>query len=316
MNTNQAGSIAIASARDLESGYRHSLYAASFEEFGVPLHLPGSDGWLLERSIPGSNRTDAMGCYPLFSCRDWHALRADLRELEGKLVSVSLVSDPFAPVDQGSLASAFKFVIPFKRHFVTDLSIAREQAVSKHHRQCARKAIKQVEVSVWENPAEFVDTWSHLYGVLSRKHSIKGMRRFSRNSFEKQLRVPGTVILAATHQDEVVGATWWFLQDDVAYEHLAAFSETGYRLMASYALVWAALEHFRGRAAWLHLGAAAGLNGDTRDGLTFFKCGWATGTRTAYLCGRILDPREYAVLVDRGRAGTSYFPAYRAGEFG
>ena len=43
-----------------------------------------------------------------------------------------------------------------------------------------------------------------------------------------------------------------------------------------------------------------------------FKRGWATGTRTAHFCGRVLDPERYAQLA--GAAATSYFPAYRAGE--
>ena len=39
--------------------------------------------------------------------------------------------------------------------------------------------------------------------------------------------------------------------------------------------------------------------------------------RTAYFCGRIFDPAKYAQLVELNRVGpTSYFPAYRRGEFG
>jgi hypothetical protein len=56
---------------------------------------------------------------------------------------------------------------------------------------------------------------------------------------------------------------------------------------------------------------------NAEDGLSFFKKGWSTGTRTAFFCGRILDPERYAQLATaRGVAGTDYFPAYREGEFG
>ena len=52
-------------------------------------------------------------------------------------------------------------------------------------------------------------------------------------------------------------------------------------------------------------------------GLREFKRGWSTGTRPAYLCGRILQPQRYAELAEeRGPGERSYFPAYRAGEFG
>jgi hypothetical protein len=59
------------------------------------------------------------------------------------------------------------------------------------------------------------------------------------------------------------------------------------------------------------------LDNLTDDGLSRFKRGWATGTRTAYLCGRVLDRREYERMVRAAGAGTTaYFPAYRTGEFG
>jgi hypothetical protein len=67
---------------------------------------------------------------------------------------------------------------------------------------------------------------------------------------------------------------------------------------------------------FLNLGAGAGL-GPSADGLSRFKQGWSTSTRTAYLCGRVLDRDAYDRLVrDSHRGGSDYFPAYRAGEFG
>jgi hypothetical protein len=47
-----------------------------------------------------------------------------------------------------------------------------------------------------------------------------------------------------------------------------------------------------------------------------FKAGWATGTRQTFLCGRILQPDAYDSLSAERVAGkTTYFPAYREGEF-
>jgi hypothetical protein len=108
----------------------------------------------------------------------------------------------------------------------------------------------------------------------------------------------------------------WIREADVAYYHLAGYTEVGYRHKVSFALFWTALEFFSDAVHWLGLGAAAGLQPQSDDGLTRFKRGWATGTRTAYLCGRISDHRRYASLVRAaGTTGTPYFPAYRADEF-
>ena len=54
-------------------GYLHPMYAQSLIEYGTPLELPFSKGWILKRSIPGTNQFDGMGCYPIFACQDWSA---------------------------------------------------------------------------------------------------------------------------------------------------------------------------------------------------------------------------------------------------
>ena len=115
---------------------------------------------------------------------------------------------------------------------------------------------------------------------------------------------------------ETVGMHLWYVSGEVAYSHLAASSERGYGLMAAYALHWFAIGCFAGRLAALDLGAGAGI-GEDSSGLSRFKKGWSTGTRTAYFCGRIFDPDGYTELTrSSGLPQTNYFPAYRAGEFG
>src|SRR5207237_160064 len=106
----------------VESGYAHPGYAASLLEFGRPRALIQSGGWILERPIPGANARDAMGCYPIFSCRDWSLLKSDLVELSGDLVSLVLVADPFGNFTEKLLGDTFKDLLtPFKEHFVIDL---------------------------------------------------------------------------------------------------------------------------------------------------------------------------------------------------
>jgi hypothetical protein len=69
------------------TGYLHPGYAESLAEFGKPRPLPRCGGHLVAREIPNTDWMDAMGCYPLFYCRDWTRLREDLEGLCDRLVS-------------------------------------------------------------------------------------------------------------------------------------------------------------------------------------------------------------------------------------
>ncbi|HEY0014582.1 MAG TPA: GNAT family N-acetyltransferase [Allosphingosinicella sp.] len=301
------------------NGYLHPDYTASLAGFGRPRHLPLSDGWILEREA-GEGAADAMGPYPIFACRDWSALHRDLDALaETGLVSLGLVADPFGDWSEDDLQRCFPDrLIRFKDHFVADLGEVRPETLSKHHRYYARKAMRDVEVDVFPgDPADFLDDWAALYGTLTERHGLTGIKAFSRDAFAAQLRIPGMVVLRAREGETVVGAHLWYVQGDVAYSHLAALSDRGYALNGSYALYWFAIEHFRERVRWLEIGAGAGTSTDADDGLTRFKRGWASGTRPVWFCGRIFDAERYAALTAaRGLADAAYFPAYRAGEFG
>jgi Acetyltransferase (GNAT) domain len=299
------------------TGYLNPLYAQSLSGFGYPRLLPESRGWVLERAIPGYEARDAMGCYPLFACRDWSRLSLDLSALEGDLVSLVIVTDPFGDYTLADLDECFTRVIPFKEHYVVGLSQPSEAAVSKHHRYYAKKSLQKVTVEACADPLQFLDDWVDLYGELTQRHQLTGIHAFSREAFEKQLIVPGLTMLRAVYEGETVGAHLWYVQADVAYSHLAAYSPAGYQLMASYALYWSALDYFANRAKWLDLGAGTGTKNDTTDGLAEFKRGWTKDTRTVYICGRILNPEKYEMITaGEGISATEYFPAYRRGEFG
>ena len=301
------------------TGYMHPAYAASLAEFGAPRELPRSGGWVLERDIGGEAGRDAVGCYPLFSCPDWARLREDLEEIGDGLVSLALVADPFGDYDEAYLKECFPEVaVPFKQHFVVDLGRPPEESVSPHHRRNARRAAAEVDVEECARPADFLDEWHALYGVLAARHDIGGVAAFSKESFAKQLEVPGVAALRAVRDGETVGMLLWYVQGDVAYYHLGAYSERGYELRASFALFSQAIELFARRGLrWLNLGGAAGAGPGEASGLERFKRGWATETRTAYFCGRVFDRRRYDEIV-RARGvppETAYFPAYRLGEF-
>jgi hypothetical protein len=300
------------------SGYAHPAYAESLNGFGIPTELPGSKGWILERPITGFDYCDAMGCYPIFVCQDWSQLSADLGRVGKSLVCLSLITDPFGAYDTTYLRQCFRDVVtPFKEHFVADLSRPFDEFVHPHHRRNARKALREVSIAECANPVTFLDEWTVLYGTLVERHRITGMAAFSRQSFARQLTVPGIVAFRAVHDDATVGMLLWYEQGDRAYYHLGAYSPLGYELGASFALFDYSIRYFAERHfQWLNLGARAGLETPEASGLSRFKQGWSTGTRTAYFCGRIFDRNKYQELVlAKNVPLTEYFPAYRMGEF-
>jgi len=289
------------------------------DEFGIPTELPGSNGWILKRSVPGLDSYDAIGCYPLFACQNWSQLKGDLETIEDGLLSLSLVTDPFGEYDETYLRECFPAVtIPFKEHFVVDLSRPRDTFMHAHHRRNARKALLELAVERCPNPSAFLNDWTALYKTLIHRHHIKGIAAFSSESFARQLRVPGIVVFRAIHNNTTVGMLLWYEQGNRAYYHLGAYSLRGYELQASFALFKYSIDYFAKQGfAWLSLGGSAGATADRETGLSRFKQGWSTGTRTAYFCGRIFDQKEYHKLVRAAHVSpTTYFPAYRAGEFG
>ena len=298
------------------TGYLHPLYAASFAEFGIAYELPECGGWIIERNIPGSTDRDAMGCYPIFCCRDWNLLPRDVANLEGKLVSLALVTDPFGNFRLHDLMQYFDICIHFKDHYIADMSQPIDKIISKKHRINARRALRKLVVDACLDPHSYVDEWARLYACLIERHSIQGIRKFSKSVFESQLRVPGVVYFRVLFDDRLVGGQIYYLQNDVAYSHLTALTDEGYTLRASYAAQWAAMEYFAGKVSWLSLGGGAGLNHTGDDGLANFKRGWASGTRPVYFCAQILDRQKYTELA-RAAANpdSTYFPLYRAGEY-
>jgi len=297
--------------------YLHPSYVGSLAGHGSPRRLTNSGGWILEREIPGSHRRDAMGPYPVFCCDDWHGLAADLDELrDSGFVSVVAVTDPMLDAATPAELGAFDVARPFKTHYLTDLTVPSEQAVSGHHRSCVRRAARKLD---WDRPHDtpaHLEEWCALYEHLAARHAITGLRRFSVEAFRAMLALPGAILMRALYQGKVVGAQLFLIHDNVAHAHLAAFDETGYRLGASYLLDWAALDELRHRVRYINWGGGAGLAETDTSGLAQYKQGWATDRRITYLLGSILDRAAYNRLTGLDNADSSYFPAYRTGEFG
>jgi hypothetical protein len=298
------------------TGYKHPDYALSLQEFGKPRELRRCGGWILERPIIGTPYTDAMGPYPLFSCQEWSQLHADLDEVDSNLVSIAMVVDPLAGCSLEYLRRCFKdIVIPFKHHFIVDLSQPLAKFVRRRHARYARRALERLSIEKIEEPDRMLDDWMYLYTYLIKIKDIKGIQAFSRASFSRQFSVPGLVMFRASHNEKTLGMTLWYVQKDMVYGHLTAFDPAGYDLHASHGLFWTSLEYFKAQGMrLLDLGGSAGLSEHGDDGLSTFKRGWSTGTVTAYFCGRILDRDKYAQIVEaQGVVHADFFPAYRNG---
>lgn len=301
------------------TGYASPEYAQAFSGSGLPLHLKNANGWLLKRAIADGSYYDAMGCYPLFSCSDWRLLGEDLNSLYGDIISLFLVTDPFGNWDEALLSTIFTTICnPYKQHYVADLSIPATAFVTPHHQRNARKALSRLSVETVVSPdEECLNAWCKLYATLVTKHGINGLTCFSKGIFSMMMSVPGLMIFRARSDESTIGMLLWYVQGEVAYYHLGAYSEQGYKLKASFALFDAAIKYFsQNGVRWLNLGAGAGLSGSGDDGLSRFKEGWSTGTKPVFFCGQIFNHSAYDQLVAvKHPEAVNYFPAYRAGEF-
>jgi hypothetical protein len=299
-----------------QAGYCHGRYAASCEAWGKPRHLEHSDAWIIQRQIPLHNLYDGMGCYPLFCCQRWENLASDFNELHEDLVALSLVTDPFGNYHPRLLSTLFDRVLPYKEHFVADLSLPLEQFTSARHRKYGRKVLRSVSVEVCADPCSHLDEWISFYNHLCERHAISGLRRFSKQAFMAQFNVPGFVMFRAADAMGTLGFDLWYVQGDVAYAHLVGISQRGYETHVSYGMKLFILSYFAGIVRWVNLGAVPGASSAAGNGLADFKRGWSSGTRTAYFCGKVFNRSAYEGLVRAtGNQEESFFPAYRAGEF-
>jgi hypothetical protein len=297
-------------------GYLSEKYAQSLSELGTPLFLEESQGWIIKRSI--NHYYDGMGCYPLFCCQDWSKIPLDITQIKSEIISLALVADPFGNYRENDLRKTFSDVcFAYKEHFVIDLKKDKKDFVIEHHQRNAKKALKLLQIQSNQEGESYLDNWNRLYNNLIEKHNIKGISKFSPKSFEKQLQVSGLQVFSAIYGSETIGILLWYIQNDIAYYHLGAYSELGYIYKASFALFWYAIDYFCAKGLnWLNLGAGAGFKNDQTDGLTRFKKGWSTETKTAYFCGKIFDLYKYNELIKfHDLKNTAYFPAYRFGDF-
>lgn len=230
-------------------------------------------------------------------------------------MSVTAVAEPLGAPGAAALADAFPDLVrDFKLHYVADLTTDEPRRLSDHHRRRLRKLPAELRAERIDPPSAALDDWGSVYAGLIRRHDIRGIATFSRESFAAQLAVPGCVAWRAALAGETVGMALWYRDGEDAWYHLGASSDRGYEVGSAYAIFRAALADLAASGVRrADLGGAAGIADDPSDGLARFKRGWSTSTVVARLCGRILDRDAYDRLSRaRGAGPGEYFPAYRS----
>lgn len=301
----------------LGTGYSSEDYARSLSEFGTPLELPNSQGWVLTRQIEDTDYRDAMGPYPLFSCANPAGLTQDIKELDPELASIVLVTDPMVDFDKEMLSTTFPDIcIPFQEHYVIDFTKMTTANLKRHHRRAAMKALSELEIEVIEDPDSFLEDWLRLHSHLVHRHNIRGIRRMSREVFKRQFEIPGMVMIVAKRRGVPVAAMMNFIQGDCAQGHILGCTPGGYASSALYGILWHSFEVLGEKVQYYNLMGVPGEGTNSGENIQYFKSGWTSETRTSYLCGRIINHEKYNELSElKGKQQASYFPKYRQGEF-
>lgn len=299
----------------MNDGYFSKTYINSFSDSALPIYLKNSNGWVLKKNIPNSKFSDLTGCYPYLCCQNWEYLAKDLNGLNlTDIVSMSFVTDPFAKFNDEALCSSFDFVKPFKNHIAVNLSNYSLDQITKHHRKEIKRSLnKGVKVELCKDPISYLHEWNQFYKELIKKHKITNNSNFSLNSFSHQLKTPGLFMFRAYKNDETIGFSLWYANNNTVNYHLSASNHTGYNFGASYALMSTSLSYFKNIGIkYAGLGAGAGLQNKTNDGLVKFKSGWSDITRPTYFVGKIINPLAYQSLSQMHNIKKfDFFPAYR-----
>ena len=296
------------------TGYLSPAYAQSFAEFGEIVVLPESGIPLLKRPI-ADDLFDLVGLYPYTMCADWTKLRLDRPFLEKSgAVSVVFVVDPFAAPGCLQALEGFSVLRPMKTHLVVDVGSDWRSRTSATARRYVRKARELQTFARVPADSHHADALWAMYQTTIRRHAVTGLARLSRDAIARQLDVEGAVLVLATQGPRMLGAILGYRHGETANAHLFFLSQGARAAHSSYGLIDATLAAFEDIGCrQVNLGGVAGARDDPSGGLYRFKQNWAGETRTAFLCGEVLQPQAYATLAQRsGNPQEAYFPRYRA----
>lgn len=265
-------------------GYQSKQYAYSLKEWGEPIHLPAMNGWVLKQ--PGV----VTNLYPFFSCRNpinhscsWNDI--EFLKRDKSIKDLVLYTDPllntnsFVPYSyslaDGFLYKQFSKIEKNQPHYIVDFS--KELVFSHNHWDNIRTFAKSgYEVNQrtlnFINRYDYADHFYELYQNTIKRNNIEGIAKFSRESFRRQLEVPGLVIFEVLDKKTKlpIAIRTFYLQNNDLYFHLAAASPKAYHISANHALVYEAINWCR------QMGIDKLLLGTgPTEGLKSFKLGFA-----------------------------------------
>ncbi|MBN8532333.1 MAG: GNAT family N-acetyltransferase [Alphaproteobacteria bacterium] len=291
--------------------YASAAYAAAFAPL-EPVWLPHAATHVLKRLIPGTEHHDAMGCYPLCVMRADSGIKEDFEILKRHgCVTLVAVTDCLSQPDEAFLSAHFDRCRRYKTHYVHDARLANAD-YSKHHRDRIRRARKSCETRV-VNLADHLDAWMECYTTLVKKKNITGIQNFPREYFAAVAAMPEAVTIAAFVDGVFASGHIWMRHEGLAYAHLAASTELGYKLRCAFPIYDDAIQMLKADHI-IDFGGGAGAEESEADGLRDFKKGFANAEKRNFLCGKILNAELYQSLCNvRGvDPDAAFFPAYRS----
>jgi len=236
--------------------------------------------------------------------------------LREQLVCVNMVLSPLSEFPVDEFRNSLDIFYPYKNHYILDTSTPLTISVSKNKRRGALKALKTLSVDLVKAPNIDLDEWIYLYNHLKKHHDINDIRAFSRDSFSKQITIPGTLFFRVWHNKNLVGGNLYYIQRNVAYGHLLALTDKGYELGAAYAVKWISLQYLSKLVKFVNLGGGTGIKDGEESGLDLFKSGWTNSISQSYFCGIVLQHQYYESLIqDRNTKHQKWFPAYRINDY-
>ncbi|WP_245926917.1 GNAT family N-acetyltransferase [Breoghania corrubedonensis] len=200
-----------------------------------------------------------------------------------------------------------------KTHLVVDVGAGWRQRTSATARRYVRKARERQTFERIPATADNADALWAMYQTTIRHHAVTGLARLSRDAIARQLDVDGALLVLAKEGARILGAILSYRHGETANAHLFFLSQEARAAHTSYGLIDATLGEFeRLGCQKVNLGGVAGARDDTSGGLYRFKQNWTRETRTAFLCGAVLQPRTYEILtMGTCDPKSAYFPLYR-----
>lgn len=289
-----------------------------FSHMGEPFYIEPLSTWSIIRNTPVKGVCDIMANYPVLPIyNDIASLRDGIEYIKKEIphaASFTFVSDPFYGISSKQLSFYLDYYSPFKTHYFYDNRLSNKQ-FTKHHRYEVRRSLDKVNVKIDGITNRERDLFD-IYKFLVSKHKITGILNYDISSFKYMAQVNGFVLFNAyDYNNKIESFHIWAETNDYAYSFLAASTDIGYKLMASYAIYDTAVKHFDNKKV-ISFGGGAGLREQVNCGLSRFKEGFSNSYGKSYVCGKILSSELYYELcksVPTKRGGSSYFPLYRGG---